>query len=73
MRGGERLNFNALPCGAGNKTWDTWKRYLASFTVNRNPVPSLGQSAGVLGKRVVPDPNAAFQSTLVTLPSKDFS
>jgi hypothetical protein len=59
--------------GVGNKTWDTWKRYLASFTINRILVPSLGLSAGVMGKRVVPDPNANFQSTFLTLPSKDFS
>jgi tetratricopeptide (TPR) repeat protein len=35
--------------------WQTWKKYQVSFVVNRILATSLGLSAGVLGKRVIPD------------------
>lgn len=44
-----------------NRVWWTWKRYFASFTVNRILTPALGLSAGVGGKRFVPDPNPILQ------------
>jgi len=45
-----------------NRVWWTWKRYFASFTVNRILTPALGLSAGVGGKRFVPDPNPILQT-----------
>jgi hypothetical protein len=35
--------------------WLTWKRYQASLILNRILCNSLGLSAGVMGKRVIPD------------------
>ena len=35
--------------------WQTWKRYQASFVLNRILFTSLGLSLGVMGKRVIPD------------------
>ncbi|MBI4795192.1 MAG: tetratricopeptide repeat protein [Deltaproteobacteria bacterium] len=42
---------------AENRVWWTWKRYLASFTVNRILTPYLGLTLGGSAKRFVPDPN----------------
>ncbi len=41
--------------------WETWKRYQASLILNRILCNSLGLSAGVMGKRVIPD--LGFEST----------
>jgi tetratricopeptide (TPR) repeat protein len=41
--------------GADEPMWQTWKRYQASFVLNRILVTSLGLSLGVMGKRVIPD------------------
>lgn len=35
--------------------WQNWKRYQLSFVLNRILFSSLGLSAGVMGKRVIPD------------------
>jgi hypothetical protein len=35
--------------------WQTWRRYQASIVLNRILFDSLGLSAGVMGKRVIPD------------------
>jgi tetratricopeptide (TPR) repeat protein len=35
--------------------WQTWKRYQASFVLNRILASSLGLSLGFMGKRVIPD------------------
>ncbi len=41
-------------------TWQTWKRYQASFVLNRILATSLGLSAGIMGKRVIPDLSYEF-------------
>jgi tetratricopeptide (TPR) repeat protein len=41
-----------------------WKRYQASLTLNRILTPSLGLSAGILGKRFVPDLALQFTDDL---------
>jgi len=41
--------------------WQNWKRYQASFVLNRIIVNSLGLSLGVMGKRVIPD--LSFEGT----------
>ncbi len=41
--------------GLDHSMWQTWKRYQASFVLNRILVSSLGLSLGVMGKRVIPD------------------
>jgi tetratricopeptide (TPR) repeat protein len=40
---------------ADRPIWQTWKRYQASLVLNRILFSSLGLSAGVMGKRVIPD------------------
>ena len=42
-------NFNEFP------TYQTWQRYQASLVLNRILLSSLGLSAGIMGKRVIPD------------------
>jgi outer membrane receptor protein involved in Fe transport len=41
--------------GFDQPMWQTWKRYQASFVLNRILFTSLGLSLGVMGKRVIPD------------------
>lgn len=41
--------------GIDQPVWQTWKRYQASLVLNRIIFSSLGLSAGVMGKRVIPD------------------
>ena len=41
--------------GLDHPMWQTWKRYQASFVLNRILFTSLGLSLGVMGKRVIPD------------------
>ena len=41
--------------GFDQPVWQTWKRYQASFVLNRILFTSLGLSLGVMGKRVIPD------------------
>lgn len=43
------------------RVWWTWKRYLASFTVNRVLSPSWGLNTGLVWKRFVPDPNPVIR------------
>jgi hypothetical protein len=43
--------------------WQTWKRYQASLVLNRILFDSLGLSAGVMGKRVIPDLSYEAQET----------
>lgn len=40
--------------------WQTWKRYQASLILNRILTTSFGLSAGILGKRVIPDLSYEF-------------
>ncbi len=56
---------------AGAREWLGYKRYEASLILNRILLTSLGLSAGVLGKRVVPDPNPEF--TELSSPFQDYS
>jgi outer membrane receptor protein involved in Fe transport len=42
------------------RVWWTWKRYLASFTLNRILTPYLGLTLAGSAKRFVPDPNPVF-------------
>jgi tetratricopeptide (TPR) repeat protein len=44
-----------------SRVWWTWKRYLATFAVNRVLTPYLGLTLGVSAKRFLPDPNPVFQ------------
>ncbi|MDI6855042.1 MAG: iron dicitrate transport regulator FecR, partial [Deltaproteobacteria bacterium] len=55
--------------------WVNWKEYRASLTFNRILSTSWGFSAGILGKRVVPDVNDVLidQSTSPNQPGRDFS
>ena len=48
--------------------WQTWKRYQASIVLNRILFDSLGLSAGVMGKRVIPD--LSFESAVSPLSAK---
>jgi len=59
-------DFAQLSSGAFQSTFGGWKRYLASFTVNRILTPYLGLNLGVVGRRIVPDvnPNLATLSPL---------
>jgi tetratricopeptide (TPR) repeat protein len=41
--------------GSEQPVWQTWKRYQTSFVLNRILFNSLGLSAGVMGKRFIPD------------------
>jgi tetratricopeptide (TPR) repeat protein len=41
--------------GLEQPMWQTWKRFQASFVLNRILFNSLGLSMGVMGKRVIPD------------------
>jgi len=58
---------------AGAREWLGYKRYEASFVLNRILLTSLGLSAGVLGRRVVPDPNPEFTTPSMGPPFQDFS
>ena len=51
------LTLNDAATGAtfDQPMWQTWKRYQASLVLNRILFDSLGLSAGVMGKRVIPD------------------
>lgn len=49
-------------------SWD-WKRYQASLILNRILHSSLGLTAGLVGKRLVPDCNPLFPDNM---PRKDF-
>ncbi len=44
-----------------SRVWWTWKRYQASFAVNRILTPSLGMTLGASAKRFLPDPNPIIQ------------
>ena len=47
--------------GFEQPAYQTWKRYQASLVLNRILFSSLGLSAGVMGKRVIPD--LSFEGT----------
>ena len=65
------LRLNALRLsvptfmGFNLPTWQTWQRYQASFVLNRILASYLGLSAGVLGKRFVPDLSYEFDDPIL--------
>jgi tetratricopeptide (TPR) repeat protein len=48
-------DLSFTPLGLPERIREGWKRYQATLAVNRILTPSLGLSAGVVAKRVVPD------------------
>lgn len=73
------LRFEALRLAVptyttdGFRQWLGYKRYDISIILNRILHTSLGLSAGVLGRRVIPDPNPEFTAPALGPPFQDYS
>jgi hypothetical protein len=56
----------------GDRTWQTWKTYLASFVVNRILATPWGLSFGAQGERVIPDVNFFLTPWTYNQPYRDY-